>query len=128
MVTAECGVVQRRSTDHGVTWFWRLYNNSMPPARTCVTWKPPIATVQDPYVSEIADIKRLRKRHSLHSVFDGCRHVERRHQLFQRQAELSALQNQNNHLRQRAGRSILQKLFQVRKPFLFLAAPNQQDA
>ena len=26
------GVYQGRSTDHGVTWFWRLYNNGMPPA------------------------------------------------------------------------------------------------
>jgi hypothetical protein len=26
----ERGVYQGRSTDHGVTWFWRLYNNGMP--------------------------------------------------------------------------------------------------
>jgi hypothetical protein len=28
----ERGVFQGRSTDHGVTWFWRPYNNGMPPA------------------------------------------------------------------------------------------------
>jgi hypothetical protein len=28
----ERGVFQGRSTDHGVTWFWRPYSNGMPPA------------------------------------------------------------------------------------------------
>ena len=28
----ERGVFQGRSTDQGVTWFWRPYNNGMPPA------------------------------------------------------------------------------------------------